>query len=150
MDKNIKERIRELKLELANLELLCSDYDAQDVDIFYTYLCKELQKHTRQKQQAITILKAKNKKLYKQLKQITELLNDFAFDNDVREKRDIYNLYQIACELICENIVDMGIPLSFKAFLNHIDLFPGLLNKAYPGYLKSGLLKFLLNARNNT
>jgi len=53
-------------------------------------------------------------------------------------------VFHMYVKLTISYLKDCGVPVSAKAVLQHLDKFVGLVDKAYPGYVKSGLIHVVI------
>lgn len=143
----VRQRIIELKKELLKLEALLEGEGDQELEMLYSYIANSIYRYTKHHIQPFYILRTKNRKLFNELKDVMDMLLEFAQENNLSEKKELFILFQLYSDLICEYLQEIGVPIHLKTVVQSSEQFPGLLNKAYPGYLKSGLLKFLIQAK---
>jgi len=53
-------------------------------------------------------------------------------------------LVEIGLKLLYRNMVELGVPVSGVTLMNQIYRIPSMINKAFPGYAESGLLKMIV------
>lgn len=64
-----------------------------------------------------------------------------------REKRvTFYNTY---LDLVSSDLEGMNVPVGINNLLNTVDRFPGILDKAFPGYVRNGLFMKIITRRQN-
>lgn len=61
-------------------------------------------------------------------------------------RRERMKLYLIIFELVAHNISDRDIPITVTTLVRFGGSFSGVLEKAFPGYIRSGYLEMILNA----
>lgn len=56
-------------------------------------------------------------------------------------------LFRMGVVLLCNNLAEMGTPISGMSLMNHIHRIPSLINQAFPGYARFGLLSKIIRAK---
>jgi hypothetical protein len=143
---------KELLQEKAKIDffLTSSSKTSSNVEAFYTSLGEYFEEEYSKKLLPLTILKAKvDKTLYKNITTFCEEIDDWL---DSVLKRSVHlhermRIYQITIELIGKYIIDCKGVVSVKRIVDSRDNFPGVIEKAFPGYIKSGLVDLILNAK---
>lgn len=112
-------------------------------EMFYDEIQKILVKNLRTEPIPFHVMKVRNPKLYTKFMDSTEYLNSYfkrALEPDTCTIPRKKKLFRIFCDLIVKEIKKRGYELSFRTMLNLTEEFPSLLDKAYPGYVQSGVL----------
>lgn len=113
-------------------------------ELFYYALNKIIKKNTGLRIIPFPVFKLN--KNYPKFKKVLLEIDRFFEDNLGKEltrveKSKVYNLY---ADLIYGYTSGMGITTILPTLINFHEYFPGLLEKEFPGYLKSGLLRKIL------
>lgn len=53
-------------------------------------------------------------------------------------------LFRVGIMLLCNNLAEMNVPVSGISIMNHIHRMPSLINRAFPGYARFGLLQMII------
>ena len=56
-------------------------------------------------------------------------------------------MYSLACELTCDYLNKINVPINLKTIVNCYERFPSLIQAAFPGYIESGLLHIVLKSK---
>jgi hypothetical protein len=56
-------------------------------------------------------------------------------------------LFRLGIVLLCNNLAEMETPISGMSLMNHIHRIPSLINRAFPGYARLGLLSKIIRAK---
>lgn len=56
-------------------------------------------------------------------------------------------LLLIAVELLYENLMEMGIVATSRTLMSHAHRIPGVLNRSFPGYARSGMLHMIVERK---
>lgn len=56
-------------------------------------------------------------------------------------------LFRTGIILLCHNLAEMNVPVSGLAIMNHIHRIPALVDRAFPGYARHGLLRMIIRSR---
>lgn len=56
-------------------------------------------------------------------------------------------ILSMGVELLYENLIENGIPVSARMLMAHVHRIPSVLNAAFPGYAKAGLLTWVVKKR---
>ena len=67
---------------------------------------------------------------------------DTHFKNITKSERK--RTYSIAINSVCDYLEFLGVPLGTKPIINNLGKVPGLIDRAFPGYIQNGLLGMLL------
>lgn len=157
---NNADRIKELLPELSANELkeviLLAEFfkerkgaaalDIND-ELLYTTLTEELSRRLSTSFSPLPILKRNSPKLFNKFIQIAGDYNawiDRVFKDTTVTRLQRRRLAIIVIEVVVENIENSKVPLSLTSTLNFFANFPGLFNKAFPGYIESGMLGMML------
>ena len=97
----------------------------------------------------ISIRNRTNKTLYNSIKRMQHLIDKWT---DTILKRDIkrterIKIYKLVFELIGQFILDNNKVLSLTSIILYQNMFPGVIERAFPGYIKSGMIDLILNAK---
>lgn len=76
------------------------------------------------------------------LKHVDEFLRSTGIPRFTTPERK--KMYSIVIRLVVERASELDVPLGVKLVLNQSDYIPGLFDRAFPGYLRSGLVRMLL------
>lgn len=110
----------------------------QFYDVIQSCLLKELGIEKR----AFSIFKKSNnfnkfKKSYKDLDVYMKSIN-------INNKKSInYKFYLLFIKLLIDWLQECNIPISLSTVINNMNKIPGLLNQAYPDYIKNGLIHLI-------
>lgn len=111
--------------------------------LFHTNLTKYLLAATGKRPLQLEMLKSTNHSLFMQIVNVRETLDGHLehWVSKKHRKNSQSKFYVLYCEVIGEYIINnTEAPLSLKTMVNMIDSFPGILDRAFPGYVNSGLL----------
>jgi len=91
----------------------------------------------------------KNPRLFKILKSRSDLIEAFIEDNFKKDisKIEKNRLYIIFINVVADRVEQTRVPLSLTSTLSFLNNLPGLVDKAFPGYIQSGLMDALIQAR---
>lgn len=82
---------------------------------------------------------------YKEFKQKhDEGLSEFLRDAVKRNRVKLRALVWLSVKLLYRHLVEMGVPVSARMMMNHIHRIPSVLDDAFPGYARSGLLGIVI------
>ena len=154
------DRIKELLPELSAIELkeviLMAEFfkerkgaaalDVND-ELFYITLTEELSRRLCTSFPPLPILKKNSAKTFSKFLQVSQDYNNWlerVFKDTTITRLQRRRLSIIAIEVVADNVENSKVPLSLTSALNFFQNFPGLFNKAFPGYLESGMLGQLL------
>lgn len=77
---------------------------------------------------------------------LNEYLSSLITDRAIRlEERSMF--YHLYAKLVTDDLEDIGAPVSVKSIVNGFERFPGLLDRAFPGYIRNGLFLKALGSR---
>jgi hypothetical protein len=89
-----------------------------------------------------------NKTTYKSITELSKNI-DIWLDESVGhiKRSERVKMYHLIVELLCKLIESWGMAISVRTIANSKDYFPGVVEKAFPGYIKGGLIKLILSAK---
>ena len=137
------------KKDLINLrnkiDLLLKD-EANETNevIFYEVITTYLSNIMKSKFQYYSLFKKTS--YYSNLKTTTKYVDSYCQELFGKvSKTERVKFYKLYIELIVEMIKkNKDLSLSIPLVLNYHEMFPGLLEKAFPGYIAGGLAKYIL------
>ena len=159
---NAASTIKELLPELSPVELkevifmaefyrerkAMSLLDVND-ELFYASLTEELSRRLCTSFAPLPLLKKNSAKTFNKFLQVSTTFNawlDKIFVGTTITRLQRRRLAIVAIEIVVDNVENSKVPLSLTSALNFFVNFPGLFNKAFPGYLESGMLGMLLES----
>lgn len=91
----------------------------------------------------------KHPRLFGILRKRSDLIEAFIEDNFKKDisKIEKNRLYIIFINVVADRIELTRVPLSLTSTLSFLNNLPGLVDKAFPGYIQSGMLDALIQAR---
>ncbi len=101
---------------------------------------------------SLDYIKKTDKVAYKQIGKVTEMLNKYLqslLDRNPTSGEKI-RWYVLYTELCAENLIKINVPLSIRSLAYQCDSFPSLLNKAFPGYIKAGVVSKIVEDEDET
>lgn len=121
------------------------------VQLFLDVLDNSLQKRLLKKVPPLIVMRASTKyrntllKLYKAVNG----LNDWSSSALGRKlnRPEKLTMYSLASELTCDYLSKLNVPISLTTIINCYEKFPSLVQKAFPGYIESGLLNIVLKSK---
>lgn len=140
---------KELLLLKAKVELRLKTFEDGNDQLFYDCIISELRKEVGGWYPVRLSMLNKNKKKPALINNIKELADNLEIM--LMNAEPNYNIhlltrfYSLYVTLIIERVKELELPLSITCIINLSGEFPSLLNKAYPGYLKSGWIRMVLN-----
>jgi len=146
---------RELKELNARLDLLLSTksvkYDLTLWDeLFYRVIESILETELHQKIPSLVLLKKKKTKhIYKLVKDTREYIDTWA--KSVIKRRitrpEIIKIYKMYVDLVVQYLIDCKVPISLRTILLQHDKFPGIFDRAFPGYIVTNNFLLILNSK---
>lgn len=115
--------------------------------LFYDQLRKYLGDHCKISTMPLSVLRSTNPKLYKDVSTAATFLYSVAEDwnvDKIMQRNFVVGVYFLYDKLVVSYLQDCTIPVSVKTALQHTDKFVGLVDKAYPDYVKNGLIKMVI------
>lgn len=76
--------------------------------------------------------------------QLSGMMNDEPSHNDMLAACHVY------AELTIDNLQRLNIPITLRTLSNQAERFPALFDAAFPGYVQSGLMRWVLHPRERT
>lgn len=121
--------------------------ESNEIIIFYETLCEEVKLYTGIEGMPLHSFKRSNRKGYNKLCEMVTLMEAWAanVDADVKTRLKKRNFYATMAMLVSSFLDDLNVPISVKTLLNSFEKFPGLIDKAFPGYVRSGLIRTIFN-----
>lgn len=116
-------------------------------ELFYASLTEELARRLHTSFAPLPILKKNSLKTFNKFLQVSGDFNiwiDRVFRDTTVTRLQRRRLYIIAIEIVVDNVENSKVPLSLTSSLNFFVNFPGLFDKAFPGYIESNMLGMLL------
>ncbi len=149
------DELKEVENKLSVLKSLKppSNYDDKndtELQLFYTTINKRLTALTGYPELDITFFKKSGG--YKKLKEAFIFINAFLENALKRQpsRREKQVGYLLFANLVMENEKNHpGVPLSMMLVLNTYHNFPGLVERAFPGYVRSGLGNYIFSPIQN-
>ena len=117
--------------------------DTEYPSILYTYLAEELFKITRKKYPEYYIYVGRNKTIDGKLKEVAINLIDYlhSVTKGEPDKATTYKFFKLFATIMVSNIEEnLELPLNFTTVLSMADDFPSILDRAFPGYIKGGVI----------
>lgn len=65
-----------------------------------------------------------------------------------RSRNFAIGVFHLYCKLVVAYLQKCHVPVSLKTCLQHVDKFPGMVDDAFPGYVKSGAIHMVIMRRN--
>lgn len=138
--------------DLKELIILCNLYIAKKQKIpesdFYIVVSRFLNVATGIETQALPILKKQNLELFNKILEteasLKRLLKE-KYPECTKQNRLLF--YNLVCEVIYEKINKINVVCTLSTFINFFKEYQVYFDAAYPGYLNSGLLYFLIESR---
>jgi len=130
----------------------CADYiiykrktkgDTEFPSILYQYIADELFKITRKRYPEYFIYVNRNKVIDAKLKEVTMNLIEYlhSLAKGETEKVITTKFLKLFAEIMVANIDEnLELPLNFTTVLSLADNFPSILERAFPGYIKGGII----------
>lgn len=84
-------------------------------------------------------------KLQEALHSVNTFLSTWYLKGNIGTKEEKVQIYKLYADLLFSYAKEINIPIIVNSLVNCYERFPSLLNKAYPGYVESGLLGLILN-----
>lgn len=151
--------VKELKELKAKVSFLLDNKATKEINIkhegyvqlFLDVLDNSLQKRLLKKVPPLAILRASSKhrntllKLYKAVGSLNDWSDTVLGRKLNRPER--LTMYNLACELTCDYLSNINVPINLPTIINCYEKFPSLIQKAFPGYIESGLLHIVLQAK---
>lgn len=144
--------LKELEHVQKSIQLIMAPKQRERVrlgeEAFYSILDNELSKKLKTK--AFPYNKFKRTHSYKLLGEAFEVTLDFmevVFAKEKLTRIKKLHFYLIACKIVLDDQESSPAPLSIKTMLNGFKLLPGLIDRAFPGYARSGLLPMILKQK---
>jgi hypothetical protein len=111
----------------------------------YIYLSEEFFKITRKKypDYHIYVSIGKNKHISAKLKETSTTLIEYLTSilKHEPDKTTIYKFFKLFATMMVSNIEEnLELPLNFTTVLSMADDFPSILDRAFPGYIKAGVI----------
>lgn len=95
----------------------------------------------------LNVLQQSQPQQYSQVKklagQLAECASEWNTDN-TRQRNFSIGIYHLYVQLVVEYLQGARVPISVKAVLQHGDKFAGLVDRAYPDYIKAGLMPLIV------
>jgi len=129
--------------QTENTAFLSKDY----TDLFYDRLTDVLLHQTKVGVAPLHVLRKAQPAQAKQAVRVANDLYAIACEwnpNKVRGRNFAIGVFHLYVKLTVQYLQDCKIPVSAKACLQHVDKFVGLVDRAYPGYVKSGLIHIVV------
>lgn len=140
---------KELLLLKAKIDLKLKSFEDGNDQLFYDCIISELRKEVGGWYPVRLSMLKKNKKtptLVNNIKELADNLETMLMnvepDYDVHLLARFYILY---VKIVMDRVRELELPLTITCIVNLGNEFPSLLNKAYPGYLKYGWIRMILN-----
>jgi hypothetical protein len=123
--------------------------DTEYPSLLYSYLTKKFTKETKQQFPSYNIYVSitANKTTKDKLKATSEfLINYLQTIKPEADKTTTYKFFKLFSDIVTMVILeDTSLPLNFNTVLSMTESFPSMLDNEFPGYIKSGLIDFILN-----
>jgi len=119
--------------------------------MFYGRLTEVLLYNEKIAMAPLGVLKRMQPKQYANVRKIAALLHDLSLEwnpSKVRGRNFTVGVMHLYCKLTVQYLRDCSVPISAKAVLQHGDKFVGLVNRSFPGYVKSGLIHLVVLGKN--
>ncbi len=149
---------KELKVLKAKIEMLLENKPDEftstqhsNTELFLMVLGEVLKNRFNGSVPPIAVLRASRKyrntllKLYKAVAGLNEWAETVLGSKLNRLEK--LKLYNITADLICDYLYKINIPINLKTVVNCSDRLPSLIDRAFPGYVKSGLFHIVLKAK---
>jgi len=151
LTKMSRDDLLELKKKIEMLLMLSSEHDKDlksdsDISLLYRSLIVKISSVTGQSMPSLHILKAKNEKQYKRIRELKSILNTWlweilGYEPGRMQKVQLYILY---ARMVTKYLQDIaGAPVNLNSLLNCKDKFPSIFENHYPGYLECDLGKVI-------
>lgn len=121
--------------------------DPRRLEAFYSALAETAKRHLSTSSAPVSEYLKRSKGAV--LREASESVDAFiteCFGSHLR-LRDRILIYQLYAKLMAEYLIEINAPISINSMLNTHRRFPGVLNRAFPGYLQSKEGKQLLLGR---
>ena len=146
----------ELRQEKAKIELLLRDPSKLpdiDNDTILLHSCIDscIFYHLRSHIPPLEVLYNK-KPLYTEFLFMLNMINSWAKESLKQElsRPKRLMIYSLVCDLLANFILNSGVALSLTSIVHYQNMFPGVFEAAFPGYIKSDMVKYILNAKIRT
>lgn len=117
-------------------------------EAFYTIIDNELSKKLKTKRFPFQRFKRTNN--YKLLGETFEVALDYmevVFEKEKLTRVKRLQFYLIAARIVLQDQETSPAPLSIRTMLNGFKLLPGLIDRSFPGYARSGVLSMILKQK---
>ncbi len=146
-----RDDLLELKKKIDLFLMLSSENDKDlksdsDIALLYRSLTVKIASVTGQSIPSLHILKAKNEKQYKRIRELKTVLNTWLWEILDYEpgRMQKVQLYIIYARMVVKYLQEIpNAPISLTSLLNCKDKFPSIFERHYPGYLECGLGKVI-------
>ena len=120
--------------------------ESPEVLLFFSTLCEEVTMFSSFENPPLVVFKGRDKKSYGKVIESVSMIQTWAnaVDADVQTRLKKRNLYAMLAMLVSSYLNDIGVPITLKTLLNSFHKFPSLVDKAFPGYVESGLIHMVL------
>jgi len=115
--------------------------------LFYDRLVDVLLHHEKIAVAPLSVLRKAQPKQYAMVKKTAAFLYRLACEwnpSKVRGRNFAIGVFHLYVKLTAQYLKDCGVPVSAKAVLQHSDKFVGLVDKAFPSYVKHGLIHLVV------
>ena len=145
-----KEELTELKARVDILLAVSKGRPVEKVELIYGEVSSILLKKLGTPQPDIRVLSTPNmRKIYRELVEtqkfvVSWLSTALGRPPKANEKIKAYNLF---ADTMVDGLRDMKIHVSLKSLLVNRQLFPGFIDRYFPGYVAAGMLQFILRSK---
>ena len=115
--------------------------------LFYDQLRKYLETHCKISTMPLSVLRSTNPKLYTDVLNAATFLYAVAEDwnvDRILQRNFVVGVYFLYSKLTVSYLQDCTVPVSVKTVLQHTEKFVGLVDKAYPDYVKNDFIKLVI------
>jgi hypothetical protein len=119
-----------------------------DVEAFYTILDNELSKRLKTKSMPFNRFQRTN--TFKSLVTAFESTVDYmevVFKNERLTRASKLHFYLISSKIVLDDCAGSPAPLCMRTLLQSFTILPGLIDRAFPGYVQGGVLPMILKQK---
>lgn len=123
------------------------DVGDEHVRLFYERLKVFLLGHNKCSVAPLNVLMKSQPAQFRKVKKISASLYETAakWNTEGRNHRNFcIGVYHLYVQLVVEYLQECKVPVSMKTVLQHSDKFEGLVDRAYPGYIKGDLMPLII------
>lgn len=117
-----------------------------ELQIFYNIINKVVSKQNKGDYPDIYVIRKTSPKIFHSIESLYFAYGDW-LENVLKMKLNHASRkdsYSVLCIVISKVLRDMNLPLTLKTFLNVAKDFPNHFSSQFPGYIKSGVMSFIL------